>query len=105
MDVTMGALLLAAFLSTNALSLLYLAFIAVGMAAPARARRLTWRAGVLPVLAALLLAQYSLYMGPPPPPPLGEPDARLLVGSHRHSSDDPDHPPSVKVQLDRSHTP
>ncbi len=92
MDVAMGALLLAAFLSVNVLSLLYLAFIAVGMAAPAPARRLAWRSCVLPILAVLLLAQYSLYVGPPPP--LG--GSGSLLGLH-HRSHHPD-PPSVKVR-------
>ena len=84
----MAALLLAAFAATNALSLLYLAVIAVGMAAPAARRRLAWRACVLPVLAVLLIAQYALLIGPPPPwdgAPAGSaclraPDQGLLVG-------------------------
>lgn len=67
MDVTMGALLLAAFFSINMLSLIYLGIIAVGMGAPARARRLFWRFCALPALALLLVVQYSVLIGPPPP--------------------------------------
>lgn len=92
MDAAMGALLLAAFLAVNALSLVYLGFIAVGMAAPAPARRLAWRACVLPVLAVLLLGQYSLLLGPPPQ--LLDADG-ALPALQRHSRD-PD-TPSVKV--------
>ena len=62
----MGALLLAAFMAVNALSLLYMALIAIGMAAPPRARRVAWRCCSLPLLAALLLLQYSVLIGLPP---------------------------------------
>ncbi len=62
----MGALLVAAFTAVNALSLLHMALIAVGMAAPARPRRAAWRFCSLPLLAALLLLQYSVLLGPPP---------------------------------------
>jgi hypothetical protein len=67
MDVTMGTLLLAAFLSINMLSLIYLGMIAVGMAAPAGPRRLFWRFCGLPLLALLLIMQYSVSIGLPPP--------------------------------------
>ena len=67
MDVTMGTLLLAAFFSINVLSLIYLAMIAIGMAVPAQHRRLIWRLCVLPLLAVLLIAQYSVFIGLPPP--------------------------------------
>ena len=67
MDVTMGALLLAAFFSINILSLVYLAMIAIGMAVPSQPRRLLWRFCVLPLLAILLIAQYSVFIGLPPP--------------------------------------
>lgn len=62
----MGALLVAAFTAVNALSLLYMALIAVGMAAPPRARRVAWRFCCLPLLAVLLLLQYSVLIGLPP---------------------------------------
>ena len=62
MEVTMGA----AFTAVNALSLLYMALIAVGMAAPPCARRITWRILSLPLLALLLLLQYSVLIGLPP---------------------------------------
>lgn len=62
----MGALLVAAFTAVNALSLLYMAFIAIGMAAPPRARRVAWRFCSLPLLAVLLLLQYSVLIGLPP---------------------------------------
>ena len=62
----MGALLVAAFTAVNALSLLYMALIAVGMAAPPRARRVAWRCCSLPLLAVLLLLQYSVLIGLPP---------------------------------------
>ncbi len=63
----MALLLVAAFYSTNIFSLLYLAIIAAGMAAPVQARCLTWRFCVLPLLAIVLVEQYSLYIGLPPP--------------------------------------
>ena len=63
----MALLLVAAFYSTNIYSLLYLAIIAVGMAAPVQARCLTWRFCVLPLLAIVLVEQYSVYIGLPPP--------------------------------------
>ena len=62
----MGALLVAAFTAVNALSLLYMSLIAVGMAAPPRARRVAWRFCSLPLLAMLLLLQYSVLIGLPP---------------------------------------
>ena len=62
----MGALLVAAFTAVNALSLLYMALIAVGMAAPPHARRVAWRFCSLPLLAVLLLLQYSVRIGLPP---------------------------------------
>ncbi|CAL8464921.1 g4456 [Coccomyxa elongata] len=67
MDLAMGTLLLAAFFSINLLSLVYLAMIAVGMAVPPHPRRLIWRFCVLPLLAFLLIAQYSFFIGLPPP--------------------------------------
>ena len=67
LEFNMALLLVAAFYYTNLFSLLYLAIIAVGMAAPVQARCLTWRFCVLPLLAAVLVEQYSLYIGLPPP--------------------------------------
>jgi hypothetical protein len=111
LDINMAALLVAAFAATNALSLLYLAVIAVGMAAPAGPRRLIWRAAVLPVLALLLLLQYSLCIGPPPLRSAGPGDGlhagstRQLLparngwgahGKHGHATDPEE--PSLKVR-------
>ena len=67
LEFNMALLLIAAFYSTNLFSLVYLAIIAVGMAAPVSARCLTWRFCVLPLLAVVVVEQYSLYIGPPPP--------------------------------------
>ena len=86
-------LLLVAFFCTNLLSLVYLAMIAVGMAAPANARGLTWRFGVLPLLAIILVEQYSLYIGPPPPWDQGQPRE---MDHHTHEAEKP----SVKASLD-----
>ena len=66
MEIAMGALLVAAFTAVNALSLMYMALVAIGMAAPPRARRIAWRFCSLPLLAALLLLQYSVLIGLPP---------------------------------------
>jgi len=66
LDASMAALLVAAFTAVNALSLAHMALIAVGMAAPPRARRATWRLVSLPLLGALLLAQFSVLIGLPP---------------------------------------
>lgn len=88
MDVTMGALLLAAFFSINILSLVYLAIIAVGMAMHAQPRRLVWRFCVLPLLAVLLITQYSLLIGPPPP--FDEHDLSHSSWKKRHHSSDAD---------------
>ena len=62
----MGTLLLAAFFAVNILSLVYMLFIAVGMAAPMSVRRHVWRLVVLPVLGALLIWQYAELVGRPP---------------------------------------
>ena len=62
----MAALLVAAFTAVNALSLAHMALIAVGMAAPPAARRATWRLVALPLLGALLLAQFTVLIGLPP---------------------------------------
>lgn len=83
LEFNMALLLVAAFYATNLFSLLYLAIIAVGMAAPVQARCLTWRFCVLPLLAVVLVEQYSLYIGLPPPWDSGRPG--LLW--RRHKSD------------------
>ena len=86
LECNMLLLLLAAFFCTNLLSLIYLAIIAVGMAAPAHARGLTWRFGVLPLLAIILVEQYSLYIGPPPPWDQGQPRE---MNHHTHEAERP----------------
>ncbi len=67
LDFNMALLLIAAFYSTNIFSLVYLAIIAVGMSAALSTRCLTWRFCVLPLLAVVVVEQYSLFIGPPPP--------------------------------------
>ena len=62
----MATLLVAAFLSINVLSLVYMLFIAIGMALPERSRRLLWRLLVLPALGGLLIWQYAVLIWPPP---------------------------------------
>lgn len=66
LEASMAALLVAAFTAVNALSLAHMALIAVGMAAPPAARRATWRLVALPLLGALLLAQFTVLIGLPP---------------------------------------
>lgn len=56
----MGSLLVAAFLATNVLSLVYMLFIAVGMAARPGWRRRAWRFAVVPLLGLLLIFQYTV---------------------------------------------
>lgn len=58
MELCMAALLAAAFLFLNALSLVFLAAVGVGMAASEGVRRHVWRLLVLPLLGLLLLEQY-----------------------------------------------
>lgn len=58
MELCMAALLAAAFLFLNALSLVFLAAVGVGMAASEGVRRHVWRLIVLPLLGLLLLEQY-----------------------------------------------
>jgi len=92
----MALLLVAAFYSTNLFSLIYLAIIAVGMAAPLQARCLTWRFCVLPLLAIVLVEQYSLYIGLPPPWDTSQSD---VLGRHKSEP----HQRSVPVGLTVSH--
>ena len=73
----MATLLVAAFLSVNVLSLVYMLFIAIGMALPERSRRLLWRMLVLPALGGLLIWQYAVLIWPPPF--LGRPTGRLTL--------------------------
>ncbi len=58
MEVCMSALLLSAFLYLNALSLVFLLCIGVGMAAPEGQRRTVWA----------LVRDYCLVATPPAPP-------------------------------------
>ena len=62
----MFTLLVAAFLAANALSLAFLAMIAVGMVAPLHVRQLAWRRTFIPLLSFLLMLQYTIFVGPPP---------------------------------------
>ena len=65
-EVTMGVLLIAAFLAMNVYSLVYMLFIALGMSLPAKARRRCWRYAVLPLLGLILIWQYAVSVGWPP---------------------------------------
>lgn len=98
LEVTMGALLVAAFAALNALSLVHMALIGVGMAAPPRPRRVAWRLACLPLLAALLLFQYSVLIGLPPGLDPGAGDRSGMGSERRDSGDDPSEPASVKVR-------
>ncbi|KAK9863698.1 hypothetical protein WJX84_001768 [Apatococcus fuscideae] len=66
MEVNLAALLLAAFFALNALSLVYMAIVALGMSLPAGKRRAFWHWAVVPILGLLLLGQYSILLGVPP---------------------------------------
>ena len=66
MEVNLAALLLAAFFALNALSLVYMAIVALGMGLPADKRRAFWRWAMVPILGLLLLSQYSILLGLPP---------------------------------------
>lgn len=59
----MASLLVAAFLATNILSLVYMVMIGVGMAAQGGPRRRAWQFCFVPLLALLLLLQYSVLIG------------------------------------------
>lgn len=65
-EVTMGVLLIAAFLAINVYSLVYMLFIALGMSLPSRARQRFWQFGVLPLLGLILIWQYAVLVGWPP---------------------------------------
>jgi hypothetical protein len=65
-DVSLFALLLAAFLAANALSLVYMCALAAGMVFGQRVRRHVWRWMVVPLLGLILLWQYLMLVGPPP---------------------------------------
>ena len=63
LEITMFSLLLAAFLVTNILSLLYMGMIAVGMWVRPAPRRRAWRFFFVPALGLILLFQYSILIG------------------------------------------
>jgi hypothetical protein len=67
LDLSMLSLLLAAFLSCNLLSMGYMVFIAVGMAAPPLHRRMLWSRVIVFCLAGVLVWQYAVFLGKPPP--------------------------------------
>jgi hypothetical protein len=62
----MGTLLVAAFLAITILSLVFMLFIGLGMSLSVHSRRALWRILVLPVLALLLVWQYTVLIGWPP---------------------------------------
>lgn len=66
LEINIAALLVAAFQAVNALSLVYMLFIALGMGLPERSRRAVWRALLLPALGLLLAWQYAVLVGWPP---------------------------------------
>lgn len=66
LEFALFTLLVAAFIAANALSLIYLAAVAIGMVVPSRARRTLWIWMVLPVLGIILVWQYSELVGLPP---------------------------------------
>lgn len=74
LELTMVALLVAAFLAVNVISLVLMLFLAMGMGLPQRPRRFLWRAMVLPALGLLLIWQYGVLLGWPPfvKPPTGK---------------------------------
>ena len=63
LEITMFSLLVAAFLATNILSLLYMGMIAVGMGVKPGPRRRAWRFFFVPTLGLILLFQYSVLIG------------------------------------------
>ena len=69
LEISMFTLLFTAFLSSNALSLLYLFAVALGMVLPYGPRRTVWSWIVVPLLANILGWQYSQILGLPPPSP------------------------------------
>jgi hypothetical protein len=80
LDAALLGLLFSAFVAANALSLLQLAAVAVGMGLPPRARQDVWRWAAVPLLGAALLGQYSLLLvGAPPAGALRAPRAGLGV--------------------------
>ena len=62
-ETTMFTLLIAAFLATNILSIVYMAMIAVGMGLQPGPRRGAWRFCFVPILGILLLFQYTALIG------------------------------------------
>jgi piezo-type mechanosensitive ion channel component 1/2 len=66
LDLSLFALLIAAFLSANALSLVHVALIGTCMVLGRRKRRAVWRAAVVPWLAFALSLEYSVLVGLPP---------------------------------------
>jgi hypothetical protein len=67
LEIALFTLLVTAFISANALSLVYLAMVAIGMVVPNKLRRKIWMCIVLPVLGLILVWQYSELVGLPPP--------------------------------------
>lgn len=66
LEIALFTLLVAAFIAANALSLIYLAAVAIGMVVPSKPRRVLWMWMVLPVLGLILVWQYSELVGLPP---------------------------------------
>jgi len=84
----MGTLLVAAFLAITILSLLFMLFIGLGMSLSVDSRRALWRILVLPLLALLLIWQYTVLLGWPP----------LLKAEPSNGA--PPQPPPYKYVLD-----
>lgn len=66
LEVGLLFLLIAAFTAVNAISLVCMVLVAVGMAVPVRTRQHLWRWVAVPFLAAAVIWQYSELVGPPP---------------------------------------
>ncbi|PRW58918.1 piezo-type mechanosensitive ion channel-like protein isoform X1 [Chlorella sorokiniana] len=66
LDITLFVLLLAAFAAANALSLVAITFVGLGMALGPRAQQRLFKFVVVPTLGMLALGEYAVLLGPPP---------------------------------------
>ena len=66
LEIAMFSLLIAAFTTANALSLVYMIAVALGMIAPVHARSKLWKWAVMPILGCSLVWQYATLVGWPP---------------------------------------
>lgn len=76
LEISLFLLLLTAFSAADALSLLLMAFLALGMAATPATQRQAWAFGLVPLLGLALAGEYAVRVGPPPP--LGTTDGQAL---------------------------